>query len=289
MDVSIQRKLLKDISEATGVSIDDLFQLTLQSYEGILTSQISINSRNNFIQPFKNRGQLNKREGLRFCSLCLREDAEPYFRKIWRLSFSTACTKHNCYLFDSCPNCATPLSIYRSLFDNYFPHCYHCGFYFQSASPELTPKNSYGVKAVSILINTLDNGFFQISSSRYLYSNLYFAIVFQLTKIIYFWGNTKLILAHETLQITLEPQGISGYHHLEYITLKDQYLLFSAIVQILSNFPVNLISFIKNNRLSKTPLIKDMTYVPYLYAEIAEYFDMSCLYKNLSRRNPTGF
>lgn len=40
--------------------------------------------------------------------LCLQGDAEPYFRRQWRLTFVTICPRHRCQLLDRCAACAAP-------------------------------------------------------------------------------------------------------------------------------------------------------------------------------------
>ena len=44
------------------------------------------------------------------CPWCLQGDAEPYFRRQWRLTFVTLCPQHRCQLLDRCAACAAPCS-----------------------------------------------------------------------------------------------------------------------------------------------------------------------------------
>lgn len=47
---------------------------------------------------------------LQYCSLCLKEDPRPYFRRKWRLVSVTCCQRHGCLLHDRCPICKSPPS-----------------------------------------------------------------------------------------------------------------------------------------------------------------------------------
>ena len=51
--------------------------------------------------------------GLQICPLCLAEDKEPFYRKEWRLSWVTVCTRHNSLLLDRCPGCQAPIVFHR--------------------------------------------------------------------------------------------------------------------------------------------------------------------------------
>ncbi|HLO64780.1 MAG TPA: TniQ family protein [Azonexus sp.] len=68
---------------------------------------------------------------LRYCPLCLRSDAIPYYRASWRLASNWFCQKHRSILRDYCPVCQKPV------FWDYGPRnririldlrkCHHCG------------------------------------------------------------------------------------------------------------------------------------------------------------------
>lgn len=46
--------------------------------------------------------------GIPFCPVCLREDAEPYFRLRWRLCLHSVCAKHRVRFVDACSRCGHP-------------------------------------------------------------------------------------------------------------------------------------------------------------------------------------
>lgn len=52
-----------------------------------------------------------RRYGLTYCSSCL--DEQPGFRRLWRHSLVTTCSRHRALLSDACPRCDAPLTPHR--------------------------------------------------------------------------------------------------------------------------------------------------------------------------------
>ena len=73
---------------------------------------------------------LRKRPIFRYCESCLRDDREPYFRTLWRISCVYLCPTHGTVLREFCPSCQQPVRlgdfkpgrVSRSL-----RHCQSCG------------------------------------------------------------------------------------------------------------------------------------------------------------------
>ena len=57
------------------------------------------------VAPDLSPGRRGRRQAawLQFCPLCLAEDAQPYFRRDWRLATTIACARHGGRLLDRCP------------------------------------------------------------------------------------------------------------------------------------------------------------------------------------------
>lgn len=72
---------------------------------------------------------IRRRHGLQFCPKCLEE--QPFFKRLWRLSFVVACQKHKQILLDGCINCGAPVVPHRA---NISPlSCHHCGTWLYKA------------------------------------------------------------------------------------------------------------------------------------------------------------
>ncbi|MHB8355147.1 MAG: TniQ family protein [Vulcanimicrobiaceae bacterium] len=63
-----------------------------------------------------------------FCPHCWREDAAPYYRLPWRLSWYVACERHGTLLLDRCPVCAGAPAPHRlPLGAQHLAQCDRCG------------------------------------------------------------------------------------------------------------------------------------------------------------------
>lgn len=272
IDVFASKNLIAIIAEKSNKSVEEIRSLTLQSYEKYLSDTIYKNTRTILIQPIVNRGRLNRAGGQRFCPTCLKEGNTPYLRKKWRLSFSTACIKHKVFLKKGCPNCGTPVTQYKRKGKNIFPLCYKCGNDLRKMPTEHIDPLSYGLKAIELYYKILDSGKFEYVNGE-MRSTEFFAIVRQLIKIIYFQGYNDGVFEHEVMRSKIELyKNRPKLHLVERIPLKEQYLVFSAIMKIMENFPDSFIYFVEQNNLTKTPLTKDFKNMPDFYYEIALRF-----------------
>jgi len=84
--------------------------------------------------PLRNSGKRERSTWLQFCSQCLIEDEQPYFRRRWRLASRIACAEHNCRLRDRCPSCCGRLAGFeqRELVPQHY--CARCGYDLRRAS-----------------------------------------------------------------------------------------------------------------------------------------------------------
>jgi len=77
---------------------------------------------------------------LQFCPRCLVEDAQPYFRRDWRLATTIACPRHGGRLLDRCPSCKQGLAPFAQDSLRSQTECAACGFDLAAAkAPRLGP------------------------------------------------------------------------------------------------------------------------------------------------------
>ena len=264
---------IRALSEKTGIEEEKVYSLSLRSYEGFLfEKQKKYNSYKPFINQTNFRGGRNRGFAVRFCPYCLRE--QEYFRKKWRLTFSTACTKHGVFLLDRCPECGEPLTIQKWKDDRENFHCWKCGFEFKRAEAEKIPEESKGIDAIKRFYEILDKGYFKFEGRVY-YSIAYFKVLEHFAKIVYNWRKRDwnlLKIETEILNIRL-PENAKGTIYLK-IPLKEQYLLFSVLHDILSS-KCNLERFIQQNELKSSKLIRDFEDYPFWYKEFVDKFNDS--------------
>lgn len=277
-DVDLQGDgcLLEALAAKSGIKKDTLFAMTLRGYEGFLFERtFTKTGATPFVMPLRMRGRRCTFPGLRFCPKCLAEDSKPYFRKKWRLSFSTACPRHTCFLLDRCQACGKPLTLYRFQPSGDFPSCSHCGFLFKEAQVEVIDGNSYGLKAIEQLYDILEGGTARVGDDL-VYSILFFGVIHQLSKLAYFWGRTEGLLNHEVMTDFVEclpwtPKATQ----LTEVRLKEQFLLFSGLMHLFDNYPANLQEYCHRIGVGKTELSKDLHIIPFWYKKVVDRFDQS--------------
>lgn len=267
--------LLELLSYKSRISTEDLFQSTLNSYEGYLNEKIYANTRNKLITSVINRGRENKGKGLRFCPRCLKNDFIPYFRKEWRLSFVTTCLEHRCFLLDCCPKCQSPINIYKLIKGDSICHCYKCDTSYLNFRSDTVPKDSYGSKAQKKLLKILASGLFTFEDQAY-YSLAYFDVLKQMGKLIYNFSLREGINGYESYY-KIHPLPTFDKKPLVYVEsapLKEQYLVYSVCEYVLKNFK-RANNFCEKNEIGKTKLTHSMEHIPYWYDLIIRQNDHS--------------
>nr|MDO8111192.1 C2H2-type zinc finger protein [Candidatus Sigynarchaeota archaeon] len=108
---------------------------------------------NNILCKVGNPGHPNVSHGSRFCPTCLANDAEPYFRKEWRLGMVGACLEHSCLLEDRCPSCGKPLIQWNLRWDEPLTNCSHCGFDLRKSEPFHLDSDDRNIIALKALLS----------------------------------------------------------------------------------------------------------------------------------------
>ncbi|MBI5641160.1 MAG: TniQ family protein [Nitrospirae bacterium] len=270
IDIAADNTLLDALAMKSGIEHRELYNHTIRAYEGYLSETINPKTRNPFVQSLKSRGRVKLGYGIRFCPKCLQKDAEPYFRRKWRLSFSTACVTHNCFLLDRCPYCGTPVTLCRSFLGKVFPVCSRCRLDFRTANSEDVDQGSYGLEAIRRLYEILDTGMFRFVN-RYAYSFLFFRVLRQFVRITKFQGYIRGLLNHEVLTESIDFTVKKRRKNIiDYIPIREQYLVFSGLMKLFENYPQNFLSFCSLNHLRFTDLCRDIALLPFWYAEVVD-------------------
>ena len=129
VDVWAPEDFLQKLVWKSGYSYERIYNLTLRSYIGNLLPVFNPSGCNKYFTYLKNRARSNRLYGQRYCLKCLKEDENPYFRKQWRLKSIIKCEQHSIELKDRCPQCGTPISLYKFNRDGFgFIKCWKCNF-----------------------------------------------------------------------------------------------------------------------------------------------------------------
>jgi Zn ribbon nucleic-acid-binding protein len=252
IDASISESLINNIKNKT-YNKKDIYSLTLKTYSGYLQEEIIDNGYNKFLTS------------LRFCPTCLREDKIPYFRKSWRVIFSTACLTHNCFLHDCCPKCSCKLDISRMYENKYkYVFCYRCGFDLRKTRKKAIPKEfSYAKEQIKSIQNTLDCGYC-ILENNVIYSFSFFEVIAQLTKLILVHNSINIVDKNKLSKILKyidSRKFTSSNSAYTQISIKEQFGIFCLVVCLFENYPREITKFVNTNKLTYWKTLKDMHYV----------------------------
>ena len=256
IDVSINNETIQIVQNKCRDKVN-IFSLTMQTYNTYLQERIVPNGFNKLITP------------LRYCPQCLKEDKVPYYRKNWKITFSTICMKHNCFLYGACPHCKSTLDISK-MYNNKLPytHCYKCGFKLEK-SKKLSIHYTYRnhTRNTKEIFSILKHGYTKLNIIP-IYSFYFFDTITQLSKVILTQKYFKIVEKHIPIQIlkkwekqTYNPTS-PAYTQLP---IKEQFILFGSILMLFDDYPHRIKSFILLNKLTYWKMLKDMRYVSFWF------------------------
>lgn len=182
IDRSADDALLGALSTQTGSSVEELRGGMLSAYEGTLFERHNAFGNTKWILPLGIYHRTRRDNGVQFCPLCLSFDPTPFFRRSWRLAFSTICDQHGTMLHDCCPACGAPVVYFRNDLGRRSDYrigdhvsCWQCGFDLRRA-PAYGPSAPDGKSIVALrtLVAFHDLGWFFQGDTDIQYGHLYF-------------------------------------------------------------------------------------------------------------------
>lgn len=257
-DLTMTQEAVRELEKKCYGKVD-IYDLTLKSYTGSLQEQIT-DVPNSMLGDLK------------YCPVCLREDKIPYFRKKWHIIFYNVCHHHRCYLYDHCPQCQNKLDISKMYEDEMpYTYCHKCGGELSKARKLTVHKNHVlGLEHQNALMDILERGYV-VLGDRWIYSFNFFEVFVQLSKIILARKKYRFIDMHPVYGL-LKGIDKRGYHYnmpvYKQVTVKQRFSLYSMIVHLFENYPVNFREYIRCNELTHWDMVKDMEYVPFWYANM---------------------
>ncbi len=234
----------------------NLRQSTLKNYNGYLQENIIANGQNSLICT------------LRFCPKCLKEKI-VYFKKNWKIVLNTTCLKHNCYLHDCCHNCKSNLQISK-MFEQKksFKYCYFCGFDLSKTKVEIIKIQSIFINHTKKLNDIIKKGFV-ILGDIYVYSFLFFDVLLQIVKKIVKHKNLEFVKKYDIFKyIDIKKRILNSSPTHFYLSIKEQFTIFSIIMDLFEEYPIKFKRFILENKISHWQITRDMSYISYWYKEL---------------------
>lgn len=102
------------MAACTGTPWHIAYGTTLRTFEGVLFRRFRTSGVLQWIQTLQLYHRKRQGYGLQVCPRCLREGEQPYYRRIWRVSFNTVCPLHQRMLLDRCPACGAGIAFHRT-------------------------------------------------------------------------------------------------------------------------------------------------------------------------------
>lgn len=121
LDLGLSIEKIRKLSDLSGVPFEDLYDASFLSHEHFYWLFHYWQRRIWLHRPISSS---NKKRGIAICPQCLAGSETPYFRKQWRLSYTTVCKTHKQQLVDSCPRCSN--RFYDSSISLFAPDALYC-------------------------------------------------------------------------------------------------------------------------------------------------------------------
>lgn len=235
VDIWAPDQFIDKLAWKSGLSSEDVFNMTLRSYEGYLLEKVRLNGPNFFISPIIPRKRRNLWYGQKYCPMCLQE-SPAYFRKEWRLAFYSVCLEHGCRMMDRCQNCREPITFYKFKNEQGFIQCYRCGRCLSMEGNMVTASDE-DIARVARLMKILENGYVLIDDQP-VYSIAFFQVLHQIAKIV---------------------------KHFELVRSEDIDEIIGKSEKIVCSLSARLQELLSFSGLCRSHLTQDMLYVPYFY------------------------
>lgn len=298
-DITSDEIALEIIAHRTNTPIQRARQTTLGAYEGWLFTSLSTNgvqkwflTRNQnprFTREVRkvNTSGINsctKGYGLQFCPLCLTEDREPYFRRIWRLAHIVLCTKHRVPLMNKCAKCGESINFHltpRNLHELKHPflitQCFSCFSDLRDSAVEQS-RTHIDVKEIEFqryLLDGLMRGSISLPHHGQIYSHLFFDGLYQILSGLIVGRRGKnlrgALKSYFNLRIFSE-EHLSQNLPIRRLDITERRGLLEASRLLLENWPDRFVMFSKSHKVSIKNLVLKKSETPYwLFKVIQEH------------------
>jgi hypothetical protein len=113
IDTGTDHEILLVLAAKTATPRARVLATTVRGYRGYRPDDLWLMKRPPWLLRLGMRSRTRSRPWLQYCPYCLREDADPYFRRCWRLAFVTVCPDHHRRLLDRCEVCGAVVNMHR--------------------------------------------------------------------------------------------------------------------------------------------------------------------------------
>ncbi|MCC2606572.1 TniQ family protein [Planctobacterium marinum] len=236
LDIGVPRPFIHRLAYLTGLTERRVMNTTLDSFIGFLVPGLQKHHHFSGILMAGIERYAELRYLQQFCPLCLR-DSNPFFRKSWRITFITACVKHEIRLQDRCPQCQAPVVPFKNdtknqsiPFEGQWSECFKCGFDVKYA-PILRAEREV-VRSTKLINSILKKGYWDLGNGEWIYSFSFFSVLKHLMRLVIY----KERKPYSKVQV-------------DSIDVDMRYWAFSEMNQIFDLWPDNFIRFAESHGL----------------------------------------
>jgi hypothetical protein len=296
IDKSADPEVLQTLSEKTATAIERVRFTTLAAYGGVLYEKHNHFGPTAWIMPVGVYHRTHRQFGLQYCSLCLAEDKEPYYRRRWRLAFMVLCEKHHTLLHDRCPRCGEAVNFHRNELGD--PHkfapesltqCYTCDFDLRFAHRENnTPTVSLAeVEFTTKLLQAMDEGYVRVSETEVVYSHLYFTVLRHLMRVMAM-KNKRLEQLRRTLSELYKVEAYTPPAERRPPDVQEQGLsqrrqLLQAAYCLLAEWPHRFIFLAQKHKVWSSLWLRHLEGCPWERSQIAPFWFWRVIHDHLYR------
>lgn len=272
IDRQVPDWLVRSLAEHTGVGVRRIRRATLLDYKGVLYRHYHWSGHQYWLLPLNMVDTSYHHAGLQYCSLCLAEDKEPYFRKRWRVAFYTMCSRHQCMLHDRCPSCGAPVAFHRREMGKFsqvdaglITQCHACDFDLRE-SKEVAP-TIYDESAAQTWLPALRMLEGDDVDARYNVG--FFSVLHQLCKIM-LTHIPHVHLRQYVAEKTGAPEIALQQKHkpFEYYSLEERHVVIQLAMWLLADPETRIVDAWKNKAVRYNVLKKDFQPKPQWYRDI---------------------
>lgn len=284
VDRSADSEVLATLVRRTGASAESVEATTLCAYEGVLFEQYNPTGTTQWIMPLGIYHRTRRSYGLQFCPRCLDEDAEPYYRRAWRLACVSMCVRHEVMLLDRCPDCAAPVIFHRgdlgqrskrvaeSLTD-----CHVCGLDRRLAAVEDAARWADGLDLLiqHRLARIIREGWMWVSGEGPCYSHLFLRVLRHLSHLLAFGAKAEVLRGEVCRRFgvpnfTVAVQGRQRV--IEWLDVRTRRCVLLTAMLLLQDWPHALVEICERNRIWSSVLLGDLKPVPHWYARVVQEY-----------------
>lgn len=274
VDTCTKSNFLTALAVKTNTPVERVVAATLPAYEGFLFERWNSHAGRAWILPVQSR-RGKTRYGLQYCPLCL-ATGEPYYRRAWRLTIVTICSKHRVQLLDRCPKCASPISFHKAVWNGLhsppsdrMTFCYSCKADLRKLRAKNTPQVGEGEILFQVSLETaIREGWIELPGTLSGYSLLFFPVLQHLLQLLTREGPGSALRRSLERQCAINMPAIRFMwekRDLTQLSVGVRRGLMNLVRRLLTNWPDDFTSFCATHKIRSYHLSWRYTHIPFWY------------------------